>query len=120
MLLQAGQLLSNVGTQSTSIAYPLLVLAVTGSAAMAGAVVFARTLPMALFALPAGVAADRWNRRWLMVGADGVRVLAVGALAAAIVVDRAAFWAILLVAVVEGAGAALFSAAQAGALRAVV
>jgi hypothetical protein len=120
MLLQAGQLLSSAGTQSTSIAYPLLVLALTGSPAKAGAVAFARILPMALFALPAGVAADRWNRKWLMIGADGVRVLAIGTLAGAILVDRVAFWAILLVAFVEGAGAALFSAAQPGALRAVV
>ena len=62
MLLQIGQLsgsCSNAGTQSTSIAYPLLVLAVTGSAAKAGVVAFARTVPMALFALPAGVAGIR-------------------------------------------------------------
>src|SRR2546430_5526251 len=84
MLLQAGQLLSNAGTQSTSIAYPLLVLAVTGSAAKAGVVAFARTLPAAVFALPAGLAADRWNRKWLMLAADGVRVLAIGGLAPAI------------------------------------
>jgi hypothetical protein len=120
MLLQAGQLLSSFGTQTTAIAYPLLVLAVTGSAAAAGAAAFARMLPLALFALPAGVAADRWNRKWLMIGADGVRVLALGGLAVAIVADLAALWAILLVAFVEGTGAALFSAAHAGALRAVV
>ena len=120
VLLQAGQLLSNFGTQSTAIAYPLLVLAVTGSAAKAGAVAFARLLPLALFALPAGIAADRWNRKWLMIGADGVRVLAIGSIAVAILADRVPFWAILLVAFVEGAGAALFSAAHPGALRAVV
>jgi hypothetical protein len=120
MLLQAGQLLSSAGTQSTSIAYPLLVLAVTGSAVKAGVVAFAGTLPMALFALPAGVAADHWNRKWLMIGADGVRVLAIGSLAAAILFDRVPFSAILLVAFVEGAGTALFLAAQPGALRAVV
>lgn len=120
VLLEAGQLLSNVGTQTTTIAYPLLVLAVTGSAAKAGAVAFARMLPMALLALPFGVAADRWNRKWLMICADGVRVLAIGALAAAILAGRVAFSAILLAAFVEGAGAALFTAAQAGALRAVV
>jgi hypothetical protein len=120
VLLQVGQLLSSTGTQSTAIAYPLLVLAMTGSAAKAGAVAFARTLPMALFALPAGVAADRRNRKWLMIGADCVRVLAIGCLAVAILVDHVAFWAILLVAFVEGAGAALFSTAHAGALRAVV
>jgi MFS transporter len=120
LLLQLGQLLSDAGTQSTSIAYPLLVLAVTGSAAKAGIVSFARILPWALFALLAGVVADRWNRKRLMIAADGVRVLAIGSLAAAILLDRIAFWAIPLVAFVEGAGAALFSAAQAGAMRAVV
>jgi hypothetical protein len=49
-----------------------------------------------------------------------VRVLAIGGLAAAILAHRVAFWAIPLVAFVEGAGAALFGAAQLGALRAVV
>jgi transmembrane secretion effector len=120
LLLQAGQLLSEAGTQSTAIAYPLLVLAVTGSAAKAGVVAFARTLPWALLALPAGLVADRWDRRRLMLAADGIRVLAVGGLAVAILVHRAAFWAIPLVAFVEGGAAVLFSAAYAGALRAVV
>jgi hypothetical protein len=120
MLLQIGQLLSDAGTQSTSIAYPLLVLAMTGSAAKAGIVSFARTLPWALFALPAGVAADRRNRKRLMIAADVVRVVAIGGLAATILLHRTAFWAIPLVAFVEGSGAILFSVAQAGALRAVV
>jgi hypothetical protein len=120
VLFQVGQLLSNAGTQSTSIAYPLLVLAVTGSAAKAGIVSFARTLPLALLALPAGVAADRWNRKRLMIAADGVRMVAVGCLAAAILVRQVAFWVIPVVAFVEGGGAVLFSAAQAGAVRAVV
>jgi len=120
MLLQVGQLLSNAGTQSTSIAYPLLVLAVTDSAAKTGVVLFARTLPTALLALPAGLAADHWNRKRLMIAADGVRLLAVGGLAATLLLDAIVFWAILLVAFIEGAGAAFFSAAHAGALRAVV
>jgi hypothetical protein len=120
MLLQAGQLLSNAGTQTSSIAYPLLVLAVTGSAAKTGVVSFARILPAALFALPAGLAADHWNRKWLMIAADGVRVLAIGSLAAVILVHSAPFWAIVLVAFVEGIGSAVFAAAYPGALRAVV
>jgi MFS family permease len=120
MLLQTGQLLSQLGTSSSTIAYPLLVLAVTGSPAKAGLVGFARTVPWALFALPAGLAADRWNRRWLMIAADGVRVLAIGSLAATILLDRVVFWQIVVVAFVEGSGTALFSAARPGALRAVV
>jgi hypothetical protein len=120
MLLQAGQLLSSIGTQSTTIAYPLLVLGVTGSAAKTGVVSFVRILPAAVLALPAGVAADHWNRKWLMVLSDGVRVVAIGVLAAAIVVDHVAFWAIVVIALVEGIGSTLFQAAHTGALRAVV
>ena len=120
MLLQTGQLLSNAGTQSTSIAYPLLVLAVTGSAAKAGVVAFARTLPAAVFALPAGLAADRWNRKWLMLAADGVRLLAIGGLATAILLHAVPYWAIVLVAFIEGVGATFFAVAYTGALRAVV
>jgi MFS family permease len=120
MLLQIGQLLSQAGTSSTTIAYPLLVLALTHSPAKAGIVGFARTVPWALLALPAGLAADRWNRRWLMIAADGVRVLAIGSLAATILLDRVAFWQVVVVAFVEGSGTALFSAARPGALRAVV
>jgi hypothetical protein len=120
LLLQAGQLLSDAGTQVTAIAYPLLVLAVTGSAAKAGAAAFARALPLALFALPAGLLADHWNRKRLMVVADTIRFLAIGGLAATILADQVAYWAILTVAFVEGTGAAVFAAAQPGAVRAVV
>jgi MFS family permease len=120
MLLQAGRLLSSAGSQVSSIAYPLLVLAVTGSAARAGLVEFAGILPSALFALPAGVLADHANRKWLMIGADAVRLVAIASLAAAILARRVPFWTIVLVAFVEGSGRAVFSAAEPGAMRAVV
>jgi MFS family permease len=120
VLLQAGQLLSNVGTQLTQIAYPLLVLALTHSPARAGIVAFARALPLWLFALPAGLAADRFNRKRLMILSDVVRTATVTALGVAILVHHVAFWEIPVVAFVEGAGAALFGGAQMGAMRAVV
>jgi predicted MFS family arabinose efflux permease len=120
MLLQSAALLSSAGSQMSAVAYPLLVLALTGSPAKAGIVAFARLLAMALLALPAGLAADRWSRRRLMIGAHAVRALAIGCLGGLILLDATAFWAIPLVAFVEGSGAAVFSKAQAGALRAVV
>jgi MFS family permease len=120
VLLQTAQLLSSGGSQMSAVAYPLLVLALTGSAAKAGLVAFARLLAMALLALPSGLASDRWSRRRLMIGAHAVRSVAVGGLAALIVLDQAVFWIIPVVAFVEGCGAALFSTAQAGALKAVV
>lgn len=77
VVLLVGQLLSGAGSALTSIAYPLLVLAMTHSPAKAGTVAFVRLVPFAAFGLLAGVAADRWNRKWLMIGADAVRAVAV-------------------------------------------
>jgi MFS family permease len=120
VLLQTGQFLSDAGTQATAIAYPLLALALTHSAVKAGLVSFARTAPIALFAIPAGVAADRWNRRALMIGADALRATAMAGLAVTLFLGTVPFWVIPCVAFVEGVGATLFNAAQPGALRAVV
>jgi transmembrane secretion effector len=120
VLLEAGRLLSTAGSQSTTIAYPLLVLAVTHSPAKAGIVTFARLVPFALFALFAGVAADRWNRKRMMIAADGVRALAIASLVATILAGSLAFWQIPLVAFVEGTGSVFFSAGAAGALRSIV
>jgi MFS family permease len=120
VLLQTGQLLSNAGTQATAIAYPLLALALTHSAVKAGFVSFARTVPVAVLAIPAGLAADRWNRRTLMIGADVLRAAAMAGLAVSLVVGAVPFWVIPCVAFVEGVGATVFNAAQPGALRAVV
>ena len=88
VLLQTGLLLSSAGSQMTAIAYPLLVLALTGSAAKAGVVAFVRLLAMALFALPAGLAADRWDRRRLMIAAHAVRAVAIGALGVLVAARR--------------------------------
>jgi len=120
VLLQAGQLLSNAGTQSTQIAYPQLVLALTHSPAKAGIVAFARALPLWVFALPGGLAADRFGRKSLMIAADVVRAAALAALGVVILLGTVAFWEIPAVAFVEGAGSAVFAAATMGAMRSVV
>lgn len=120
VLLETGRLLSSAGNQISFIAYPLLVLALTGSPAKAGLVSFARLLPSVLFALLAGVAADRYDRRKLMLGADALRALALAALAAAILADALQFWLIPVVAFAQGVGSVVFRPAEAGALKAVV
>jgi hypothetical protein len=120
VLLETGLFLSNVGTGTASIAYPLLVLAVTHSPAKTGVVSFAQFLPYVLFGLVAGVAADRWHRKRLMVAADATRALAVGSLATAIALHRLSLWMIIAVGFVEGTGAVVYAAAHSGAFRAVV
>ena len=64
--------------------------------------------------------ADRWDRKWLLIGADAVRVVAVSVLVAVIALDADAFWLISVIAFVEGTAAAFFIAAYPGAVRAVV
>src|SRR5215469_15699458 len=44
----------------------------------------ALTLPFVLFAIPAGLLADRFSRRWLMAGAEGLRAVALLGILAAI------------------------------------
>jgi len=120
VLLQIGQALSTVGSEASGIAYPLLVLALTGSPAKAGLAAFARLIPYALFALPAGVGSDRFNRKWLMIWADVVRVLALGSLGVSAATGHVTFPQILIVAFVEGTMFVIFNIAEIGAVRSVV
>lgn len=120
MLLQAGQLLSTFGSGMSSIAYPLLALALTGSAAKAGYVGAAEFAPLVLLNLPAGIAADRFDRRKLMIGADIVGAAAVGALATTVLLHHATLWMILVVAFADSTAAVVFRAGFSGAFRAVV
>ena len=120
VLLETGQLLSSVGTSLTTIAYPLLTLALTHSAAKAGLVSFVRLVPFGVFSLPAGLAADRLSRKGLMVAADVVRVVAMGTFAVFLLSGDVAFWSILVLAFVEGTAATVFIGADPGALRSVV
>jgi MFS family permease len=119
LLYQAGQLLSTGGSSLSGVAYPLVVLSLTHSPAKAGLVAFARLLPAPLLSLAAGVAADRYDRRRIMLASDAVRAVAIGALAV-LLWQHATFWPIPLLAFAEGAGDAFFGACSAAVLRSVV
>ena len=82
-LLWGGQAVSLLGSQTSKIAYPLLVLAMTGSPAKAGIAGFAAMLGYLLFPLPAGGLVDRHDRKRIMIGCDAIRLLAVGSIAVA-------------------------------------
>ena len=120
VLLQTGQLLSTLGNQSSYVAYPLLVLVVTGSPTKAGLVGFASILPYPLFVLPAGLIADRLDRKRVMIVADVVRALVLAGLVAALAEGDPPFALIFAVAFVDGTAFAFFNIAEVGALRAVV
>ncbi len=62
-----GQFLSAVGAQMTAFSLSIWVFQGTGSVAQYGLVVAAQMLPAVLFATPAGVLADRYDRRKIML-----------------------------------------------------
>ena len=90
-LLWTSQVASTVGTRITAVAYPLLVLLLTGSPALAGVVAFAQTLPFLLLYLPAGAWIDRWDRRRTMVVCELGRAVALGSVAAVALIRGSAF-----------------------------
>lgn len=120
VLLQVGLLLSTTGSAAAGVAYPLVVLAVTDSPALAGVASFAAMLPRVLCGPIAGVMADRYNRKALMILADAFRAFAVGSVALALWLDALPYWQIPVVALIEGALSSVFGPAAAGMLRSIV
>jgi MFS family permease len=102
------------------IAYPLVALALTGSAAKTGYVGAVTFVPAVLLGPLAGIAADHFDRRRLMITSDVVGAAAVGTLAAAVLAGHAAFWLILVVASADSTATVFFRSGNNGAFRAVV
>ncbi|WP_327146964.1 MFS transporter [Nocardia sp. NBC_01327] len=84
LLLWTGNAISNVGLKGVQIAYPLLALILTGSPIVSSIVAFAMILPMVIFEIPAGVVADHWNHRRVLLACQ--RMGLVATLLAAIVI----------------------------------
>ena len=120
LLLWSGQTVSTLGTNISQLALPLLVLALTHSPALAGALAAARQLPYLLLSLPAGALVDRWDRKRTMIWCDLVRWLALGSVPLAFALDHLSLLQLCLVAFIEGTAYLLFSLAQISALPHVV
>lgn len=116
MLLWSGQVVSTVGMRISSLAYPLLVLAQTGSALRAGVVGFAQALPFLLLYLPAGALVDRLDRKRVMLTADAVRVVVLAGIVAALLADRAPLPLLVVAVFADGACFVFFQLAESAAL----
>jgi MFS family permease len=119
-LLWIGQVLSDLGTQIGSLAYPLLVLALTHSALIAGVVGTSASVAAFAVRLPAGALADRIDRRRTLVLCDAARTVALAALAVLVATDVVAWPVVLVVAVVDRVGETLFNPASIAALPLIV
>ncbi len=120
LLLWTGQIVSSFGTQVSQLAFPLLMLAITGSPAQAGLLGALRALPFTILGLPVGALVDRWDRRRTMVLSDLGRAAAMGSIPLALLFGRLTLAQLALVAAVEGTLFTFFSIAEAACLPRVV
>ncbi len=70
------------------------------------------TLPVVVFILLGGVLSDRYDRRWLMIGADVVRAAAIGLLGLLSVAGVIQLWHIIALIAFVGLGDAFFNPAS--------
>jgi MFS family permease len=116
-----GQLTSAVGSGMTPVALSFAVLALRrGSASDVGAVLAAETVPLVIFLLVGGVAADRLGRRRVMLAADVLRASAEAALGAWILFGSPPLWGFLVLSALVGSGMAFFMPALTGLIPQIV
>lgn len=119
-LLWASQVLSLSGFNASMIAFPLLVLAVTGSPVLSGLVLGVDAAAQLVAGLPAGTLVDRWNRKKIMIFSEGLHAVAAASLVAALWWGAANGAHMVVVAAVMGVCRALFQPAEEASLPNVV
>jgi MFS family permease len=68
-------------------------------------------VPTVLFLLAGGIVSDRYDRRLVMMWADGVRAVAVAVLAVLVIAGSLQFWELVVLVAVYGSGTAFFTPA---------
>ena len=94
MLLWAGDLISSIGGGLTSFGLGVYVFNLTGSAASMALISLLGFLPTFLFSVPAGVLADRYDRRVLMMIGDGFSALGIIYILICMMQGECAIWQI--------------------------
>ena len=120
MLLWGGQVVSTLGSMTSHVIYPLLILALTDSPAAAGVAGALRFVPYLVFSLPVGALIDRWDRKRVMVFSDLGRAVAVGSIPVAMALDALTLPHVYIVCFIEGSLFVFFNIAEVAALPRVV
>jgi MFS family permease len=116
-MLWLGQLLSGAGDWLLLVAVPLYVFRLTRSASDAGLAFVAQVTPLLFLGPVAGVCADRWPRRRVMIVADLASSASVGVMLVASA--RSVLWLLLTAVFAENAFCAFFSPACTGLVPAI-
>lgn len=117
--LLGGNLISYVGDQIYLVAFPLILLAITGSPMSMGLVTAVERIPN--FFLPfCGPIADRYNRKWLMIFCDLGRSILVGGIGILYIINHLEMYYVYVAALLMGILSHLYSTAQFAAIPTMV
>lgn len=111
LLLWAGQMVSAIGGGLTSFGLGVYVFEQTGSAASMALVTLLAFLPTLVLSVPAGVLADRYDRRLMMMLGDGLSALGILYILLCMLRGGAALWQICVGVLVSSVFSALLEPA---------
>lgn len=120
LLLWSGQVVSSTGSQFSELAFPLLILFLTGSAVQAGIAGALGVLPYLVFSLPAGALVDRWDRKRVMIICDSGRAVVLASIPLALLLGHLTIAQLYVTSMAEGTLFVFFNLAQVSCLPRVV
>ncbi|HNK63573.1 MAG TPA: MFS transporter [Anaerolineales bacterium] len=107
LLFIIGQFISVIGTWMQATALPYLAYRISGRPLDLGLIGFSNTLPTLLFALPAGVLVERWDKRKTVIILQAVMAIQAVGLAYLSYSGKLQIWHIVLLAFVYGSAVAV-------------
>ncbi|WP_188189874.1 MFS transporter [Nonomuraea sp. SYSU D8015] len=120
-LLLLGQTTSQLGTQVSGVAIPLLAVVTLGASPLElGLVTAAGTVAFALIGLPAGAWLDRWRRRPVLVASDVARAVLLATIPLAALLGRLTIAHLVVVSLLAGVARVFFDVGYQSYLPSVV
>lgn len=107
ILFLIGQLISVIGTWMQATALPYLAYRISGRPLDLGLIGFSTTLPTLLFALPAGVFVERWDKRKAVIFLQALMSIQAFGLAFLTFTGQIQIWQIILLAFLYGSAMAV-------------
>jgi MFS family permease len=97
-----GQLVSVIGTWMQNVALAWLVVELTSSPVAVGVLAFCRFIPFTIFGLVAGVVADRFDNRRLVIATQATSMVFSAILAGLVLTGTETLWLVYVLAVLSG------------------
>lgn len=119
-ILWAGETVSALGSAMSTLVFPLIGYAITGSSVQAGLATTALLLGSVVFRLPAGALADRWPRGRTLVMANLASMLCYASLVVALAVHHLTLVQLILVGFLSGVSESFIGPASSAAIKTVV